>query len=56
MLVPHTCVVILGAVAQILLLFEHKLWEHEIVGHLDGVLRQPLEDQVVHGVTDCREK
>lgn len=48
----RTCVVILGAVSQILLLLKHKLWEGEIVGDLNGVLRQPLEDQVVHGVTD----
>lgn len=47
-----TCVVILGAVTQILLLFEHKLREGEVVSHLDGVLGQPLEDQVIHGVTD----
>lgn len=50
-----TCVVILGAVSQILLLLKHKLWEGEIVSDLNGVLGQPLEDQVVHGVTDWNE-
>lgn len=48
----RTCIVILGAVSQILLLLKHKLWEGEIFGDLNGVLGQPLEDQVVHGVTD----
>lgn len=51
-----TCVVILSAVAQILLLLQHKLGEGEIVSHLNGVLRQPLEDQVVHGVTNCEKR
>lgn len=48
----RTCVVILGAVSQILLLLEHKLREGEVVGHLNRVLGQPLKDQVIHGVTD----
>lgn len=48
----RTCVVILGTVSQIHLLLKHKLWEGEILGDLNGVLGQPLEDQVVHGVTD----
>lgn len=51
-----TCVVILSAVTQILLLLEHKLWEHEVISHLNGVLGQPLEDQVIHGVSNCRER
>lgn len=50
-----TCIIILSAVAQILLLFEHKLWEGEVISHLDGVLGQPLENQVIHGVTNCDE-
>lgn len=50
-----TCIVILSAVAQILLLFQHKLWEGEVISHLDGAVRQPLEDQVIHGVTNCEE-
>lgn len=51
-----TCVVILSAVAQILLLFKHKLWEGEIISHLNGVVRQPLKDQVIHGVTNCEKR
>lgn len=46
----------LSAVAQILLLFQHKLGEGEIISHLNGVFRQPLKDQVIHGVTNCENR
>lgn len=52
----RTCVVVLGAVSQILLLLQHELREGEIVGDLNGVFREPLKDQVVHGVTDWDKK
>ncbi|TNN71288.1 hypothetical protein EYF80_018490 [Liparis tanakae] len=32
---------------------QHKLGEGKIVSHLNGVFRQPLKDQVIHGVTNC---
>lgn len=54
-----TCVVVLGAVAQVLLIPEDELWECQALCHLHGLLLlQPLEDEVVHGVANwrgCRE-
>lgn len=49
-----TCVVVLGAVAQVLLLLQDELRQRQAVRHLHGALLVPLEDEVVHGVADCR--
>lgn len=46
----------LGAVAQAFLLFEHKLRQHQIVGHLHGSHVQPLKNQIVHRVANWRER
>lgn len=48
----RTCVVILGAIAQIHFIPQQELWEGEIIRHLNGVLSQPLEDQVIHCVAN----
>lgn len=50
--VTSTCVVVLGAVAEAFLLFQHKLGEHQVVRHLHRSDIQPLENQIVHGVTN----
>lgn len=50
-----TCVVVLGAIAQVLLIPEDKLRECQALCHLHGLLLlQPLEDEVIHGVADCK--
>lgn len=48
-----TCVIVLGAVAQVLLLFKHKLGQHEVISHLHWSLIQPLEYQIIHSVANC---
>lgn len=50
-----TCVVVLGAIAQVLLIPEDELWECQALCHLHGLLLlQPLEDEVVHSVANWR--
>lgn len=50
-----TCVVVLGAIAQILLIPEDELWECQALCHLHGLLLlQPLKDEVVHSVANWR--
>lgn len=45
-----------GAVAKVLLLLQDELRERQPVGHLNGSLLIPLEDEVVHGVANCRRE
>lgn len=52
----RTGVVVLGAVAQAFLLLQHKLGQHQIVRHLHCSHVQPLENQIVHGVANWRER
>lgn len=47
-----TSVVVLGTVAQLLLLPHDELRQCEPLRHLHCTVFQPLEDQVIHGVTD----
>lgn len=47
-----TCIVVLGAVSEVRFVFENKLRQRESFGDLDGPVFLPLEDQVIHGVTD----
>lgn len=51
-----TCVVVLGAVPQVRLVLEDELGEGQALGHLHRAVLLPLEDQVVHGVSDWRTK
>lgn len=56
MCVCHTGVVVLGAVAQLLLLPHDKLRQREPVRNLHCPVFHPLEDQVVHGVADWKHR
>lgn len=48
----RTCVVVLGTVTKTFLLFQHKLGERQIIGHLHRSDIQPLKNKVVHGVAN----
>lgn len=48
-----TCVVMLGAVAEVRLVLQDELGQCESLGHLDWSVLLPLEDQVIHCVTNC---
>lgn len=49
-----TCVVVLGAIAQVLLIPEDELRECQALSHLHSLLLlQPLKDEVIHGVANC---
>ena len=50
--VSLTSVVVLGAVAQLLLVLHDELRQRQAVGHLHRAVLQPLEHQVIHGVPD----
>lgn len=47
-----TCVVVLGAVSEVRLIFQKELWECEALCYLDRTVLLPLKDQVVHCVTN----
>lgn len=47
-----TCVVVLGAVSQVLLFLQDKLRQGQSVSHLHGSLLLPLKDEVIHGVAN----
>jgi len=52
-----TCVVVLGAIAQVLLIPENELWERQALCHLHSLLLlKPLEDEVIHGVANWRRQ
>lgn len=53
---PLTGVVVFGAVAQLLLIPHDELRQGETVRHLHRPVLQPLEDQVIHGVADWRQR
>lgn len=47
-----TCVVMLGAVSQVLLLLQDELGQSQSICHLHSSLLLPLKDEVVHGVSN----
>lgn len=48
-----TCVVVLGAIAQVLLIPEDELRECQALCYLHSLLLlQPLEDEVIHSVAN----
>lgn len=50
-----TCVVVLGTIAQVLLIPEDELWERQALCHLHSLLLlQPLKDEVIHGIANWR--